>query len=117
MTVKEWPAGRTLGGLSCRRKIDGVTGRRPTVVVAVSVPQDNGVGKRSQAGPAPNIIGGRPWRSGRALEALADYLLSCMPGCRTALRILGGAGEYDLVCSVTGKDAVHLFHGTERTSC
>jgi hypothetical protein len=42
--------------------------------------------------------------SGRALEDLADYLLSCMPGCRTALRILSNAGEYDLVCSVEGLD-------------
>ena len=30
----------------CRRKIDGVTGRQPTVVMAVAVPQDDGVGKR-----------------------------------------------------------------------
>src|SRR6267378_957308 len=44
-----------------QRLLDGVTGRRPTVVVAVAVPQDDEVGKRSQAGPAPSIIGGRPW--------------------------------------------------------
>jgi len=43
-----------------RGLLDGVTGRQPTVVVAVAVPQDDGVGKRTQAGPAPSIIGGRP---------------------------------------------------------
>src|SRR6267378_2415406 len=48
------------GGLQ-RMGEDGVTGRRPTVVVAVAVPQDDEVWKRSQAGPAPSIIGGRPW--------------------------------------------------------
>src|ERR1700730_4173378 len=32
----------------CRSPIDGVTGRQPTVVVAVAVPQNDGVGKRSQ---------------------------------------------------------------------
>jgi len=36
-------------------QLDGVTGQQPTVVVAVAVPQDDGVGKRSQAGPAPSI--------------------------------------------------------------
>src|SRR3981189_15901 len=35
-------------------------GSRPWYV-AVAVPQDDGDGKRSQAGPAPSIIGGRPW--------------------------------------------------------
>jgi len=49
------------GGARCRREVDGVTGRQPTMVVAVAVAHDDGVGKRSQAGPAPNIIGGRPW--------------------------------------------------------
>src|ERR1700730_247958 len=47
--------------MSVPSQLDGVTGRRPTVVVAVVVPQDDEVGKRSQAGPAPSIIGGRPW--------------------------------------------------------
>src|SRR4029077_4612928 len=46
-------------------QLDGVTGRRPTVVVAVAVPQDDGVGIRSQAGPAPSIMEGRPWSTMR----------------------------------------------------
>jgi len=43
-------------------------------------------------------------KSGRTLEVLADYLLSCMPGCRTALLKRSYAGEYDLVCSAEGLD-------------
>jgi len=39
---------------------DGLT-VMSTVVVAVAVPQNDGVWKRSQARPAPRIIGGRPW--------------------------------------------------------
>jgi hypothetical protein len=40
--------------------------------------------------------------SGKTLEALADYLLSCMPGCHTMRRQRSYSGEYDLVCSVEG---------------
>jgi hypothetical protein len=43
-------------------------------------------------------------KSGRSLEDLADYLLSCMPGCRTAVRKRSYTGEFDLVCSLEGLD-------------
>jgi hypothetical protein len=42
--------------------------------------------------------------SGKALERLADYLLMCMPGCRTQRRSRSGSTDYDLVCSIDGQD-------------
>lgn len=39
---------------------------------------------------------------GEALEYLADYLLSCMPGCRTRRRARSGSTDYDVVCSMEG---------------
>lgn len=41
---------------------------------------------------------------GRDLERLAEYLLSCMPGCRTKRRQRSGSTDYDLVCSMEGFD-------------
>jgi hypothetical protein len=41
-------------------------------------------------------------RSGKNLELLAGYLVSCMPGCRIATRQRSWSFEYDLVCSVEG---------------
>jgi hypothetical protein len=40
--------------------------------------------------------------SGKALEALADYLMSSMPGCRTMKRKHSPSTEYDLICAVEG---------------
>jgi hypothetical protein len=40
--------------------------------------------------------------SGKALEAIAEYLLTCMPGCRTMARRRSYSTDYDLVCSVDG---------------
>ena len=42
--------------------------------------------------------------SGKALENLADYLLSCVPGCRTARRVSSYSTDYDIVCSIQGPD-------------
>jgi hypothetical protein len=42
--------------------------------------------------------------SGKTLESLADYLLSCMPGCHTMRRKRSYSSDYDLVCSVEGFD-------------
>ncbi|MEJ2324264.1 MAG: hypothetical protein P8Y77_05685 [Nitrospirota bacterium] len=39
---------------------------------------------------------------GRNLELLADYVLSCMPGCRTYRRHKAKSTDYDIVCSVEG---------------
>jgi hypothetical protein len=41
-------------------------------------------------------------KTGRALEALADYLLSCIPGCRTARRKSSYSTDYDIICSLEG---------------
>jgi len=47
-------------------------------------------------------------RSGKNLERLADYVLSCIPGCRTARRKRSGSTDYDIVCSIEGPD-VNFF--------
>lgn len=41
---------------------------------------------------------------GEALELLAQYLMSCMPGCRTMLRKRSWSTDYDIVCSMEGFD-------------
>jgi len=41
---------------------------------------------------------------GEALELLAEYLMSCMPGCRTRRRERSRSTEYDIVCSMEGFD-------------
>ena len=43
-------------------------------------------------------------RAGAALELLADYLLSVMPGCRTYRRRRSDSADYDIVCSLDGFD-------------
>jgi hypothetical protein len=40
--------------------------------------------------------------SGKNLERLAGYILSCMPGCRTTLRQRSKSTDYDIVCSMEG---------------
>jgi hypothetical protein len=42
--------------------------------------------------------------SGKRLELLAKYLLSCMPGCRTSGPGRSGTHQYDLVCSMEGPE-------------
>lgn len=43
-------------------------------------------------------------KSGHTLERLAEYLMSCMPGCRTKRRLRSGSTDYDIVCSMDGLD-------------
>jgi hypothetical protein len=43
-------------------------------------------------------------KQGKNLELLAEYLVSCMPGCRTARRKKSKSSEYDIVCSNEGFD-------------
>ena len=40
--------------------------------------------------------------SGKRVEQLAGYILSCMPGCRTNLRQRSKSTDYDIVCSMEG---------------
>ncbi|MBI4623463.1 MAG: hypothetical protein HY736_09640 [Verrucomicrobia bacterium] len=39
---------------------------------------------------------------GQAMELVCDYLLSCIPGCRTSRRVRGKNKEHDIVCSFDG---------------
>src|ERR1700683_3270606 len=43
-------------------------------------------------------------QSGKKLELLAGYLMSCIPGCRVSVRKRIPSTDYDLVCSVDGID-------------
>ena len=40
--------------------------------------------------------------SGETLERLAEYILFCMPGCRTTRRQKSESTDYDIICSVEG---------------
>jgi len=40
--------------------------------------------------------------TGQAVEHLAQYLMDCMPGCRTLRRARSHSTDYDLVCTVEG---------------
>lgn len=42
--------------------------------------------------------------TGKTLERLAAYLMSCMPGCRVKRRERSSSTDYDLVCSIEGPD-------------
>ena len=42
--------------------------------------------------------------TGQVLERLAQYLMSCMPGCRTMYRKRSWSTDYDLVCAMEGFD-------------
>lgn len=39
---------------------------------------------------------------GTGLEKVADYILSCMPGCRTTRRQRSNSTDYDVICSIEG---------------
>jgi hypothetical protein len=41
---------------------------------------------------------------GSALEQLAEYVMLCMPGCRTSRRKRSMSTDYDIVCSMEGFD-------------
>jgi hypothetical protein len=43
-------------------------------------------------------------RTGTYLEILAEYLLACMPGCRTARRKSTYSSDLDVICSIDGFD-------------
>jgi hypothetical protein len=70
-------------------------------ITQVPAPQETGIF-------APNLryldrlIGRLSDGTGRTLENLADYLLSCMPGCHAETRKRSRSTDYDVVCSVEG---------------
>ncbi len=43
-------------------------------------------------------------RTGRIWEMLCSYVVSCIPGCATERNVRAEAGEYDIVCSMSGPD-------------
>lgn len=43
-------------------------------------------------------------KTGKTLEQLAEYLLSCMPGCRTRQRGISKSTDYDIICTMEGFD-------------
>ena len=49
-----------------------------------------------------HLLGGLGEPTGRVLERLAEYVLSCMPGCRTRRRQRSASTDYDVVCSMEG---------------
>jgi len=51
-----------------------------------------------------HLIDGLKEPSGKVLERLAEYLLSCMPGCKTSRRNATESTDYDVVCSLQGPD-------------
>jgi hypothetical protein len=50
------------------------------------------------------LIDGLGESSGKNLERLAGYLLSCMPGCKTSRRNRPDSSNFDVVCSLQGPD-------------
>jgi len=44
------------------------------------------------------------WMHRRRAESEAEYLLSCMPGCRTYRRQKTESTDYDVICSMEGFD-------------
>ena len=51
--------------------------------------------------------------SGKILEHLAEYLLACMPGCRTARRLESDSTDYDVVCAMEGLEERFPFRARE----
>lgn len=51
-----------------------------------------------------NLLGQLGDRTGKKLERLADYVLSCIPGCRTAIRQRSFSTDYDIVCAIEGPE-------------
>lgn len=50
------------------------------------------------------LVGQLGEKTGKVLERLAEYLLSCVPGCRTARRQRTYSTDYDIVCSLEGPE-------------
>lgn len=51
-----------------------------------------------------HLIDGLGDSTGKTLERLAEYLLSCIPGCRTSRRERTESTDYDVLCSLQGPD-------------
>ena len=69
------------------------------------IPSPNEVGVyAANATYLRHLMSGLGDGAGKTMELLADYVLSCMPGCRTTRRKRSGSTDYDVVCSMEGMD-------------
>ncbi len=50
------------------------------------------------------ILEGLGNTQGKSLERAAEYILSCIPGCKTARRVISNSTEYDVVCTINGSN-------------
>jgi hypothetical protein len=51
-----------------------------------------------------SLIGRLGDGQGRTLEELAEYVMQCMPGCRTTRRSKSLSTDYDIICTMEGFD-------------
>lgn len=49
-------------------------------------------------------LAGKHDPTGKTWEMVCSYIVSCIPGCMTERRVRANAGEYDVVCSMSGPD-------------
>jgi hypothetical protein len=72
-------------------------------ITQVPAPQEVGV-YAANARYVQKLLAGLGDGTGKRLELLADYVLSCMPGCRTTRRVYTPSTDLDVVCSMEGFD-------------
>lgn len=70
-------------------------------LIEISAPAEAGIYTTNRQ-YVHHLMSGLGEPTGKTLERLADYVLSCMPGCRTKRRQRSGSTDYDVVCSVAG---------------
>ncbi|MFV2044916.1 MAG: hypothetical protein ACC700_16980 [Anaerolineales bacterium] len=72
-------------------------------IIEVPSPNDAGLYKANTI-YISYLLGQLGEGSGKILERLADYVLSCVPGCRTAMRKRSYSTDYDIVCTLEGPE-------------
>jgi hypothetical protein len=72
-------------------------------ITQVPAPQEVGV-YAANARYARKLLAALGDGTGKTLELLADYVLSCMPGCRTTRHVQTPSTDLDVVCSMEGFD-------------
>jgi hypothetical protein len=72
-------------------------------IAQIPAPQEVGV-YAANARYVRKLLAGLGDGTGKTLELLADYVLSCMPGCRTTRRVYTPSTDLDVVCSMEGFD-------------
>ena len=72
-------------------------------ITQVPAPQEVGV-YAANVRYVRKLLAGLGDGTGKTLELLADYVLSCMPGCRTTRHVQTPSTDLDVVCSMEGFD-------------